>query len=68
MSGSRIAVIGAGVIGAPHISVLAADQQAFALAAIADPMPKAADMARPPAHRISPTTTRCLTRSGQTAW
>lgn len=41
MAGLRIAVIGAGVIGARHISVLASDREAFSLAAIADPMPKA---------------------------
>ena len=40
MASARIAVIGAGVIGTRHISVLASDPREFTLAAIADPLPK----------------------------
>ena len=46
MSAARIAVIGTGVIGARHISVLAAEPRAFQLVAIADPAPKAEAIAR----------------------
>ena len=46
MSTARIAVIGSGVIGARHISVLTSDPRAFTLAALADPLPKAEAVAR----------------------
>lgn len=46
MSGLRIGVIGAGAIGARHVSVLASDQRSFALVAIADPLAKAEGLLR----------------------
>jgi predicted dehydrogenase len=43
---ARIAVIGTGVIGLRHISVLASDPRAFRLVAVADPLPKAESIAK----------------------
>ncbi|UUZ76949.1 Gfo/Idh/MocA family oxidoreductase [Polaromonas sp. P1(28)-13] len=46
MTGPRIGVVGAGVIGMRHIAVLASDPRAFTLVAVADPAPAAEAVAR----------------------